>query len=145
MHIRPLPALLLVLPLLMTACNGSHTLKMDARATPANTKPAEVDDLLGDLQSTTVIPEQSRISTYARQVQKAIAAQMNEPNAYAGKNCVINISLQPDGSVNDATAKEGDERLCKAAISAITRAKIPAAPDEKTYQMLKNATIDFRL
>jgi membrane protein involved in colicin uptake len=65
---------------------------MDARATPANTKPAEVDDLLGDLQSTTVIPEQSRISTYARQVQKAIAAQMNEPNAYAGKNCVINIS-----------------------------------------------------
>jgi colicin import membrane protein len=47
--------------------------------------------------------------------------------------------------VNDATAKEGDERLCKAAISAITRAKIPAAPDEKTYQMLKNATIDFRL
>ena len=107
MHIRPLPALLLVLPLLMTACNGSHTLKMDARATPANTKPAEVDDLLGDLQSTTVIPEQSRISTYARQVQKAIAAQMNEPNAYAGKNCVIkNSIILNDAYIGDNTHVE---------------------------------------
>ncbi|MGT4452305.1 cell envelope integrity TolA C-terminal domain-containing protein [Klebsiella pneumoniae] len=53
--------------------------------------------------------------------------------------------LQPDGSVNSATAKEGDAKLCKAAISAITRAKIPAAPDNETYQRVKNAALDFRL
>jgi colicin import membrane protein len=40
--------------------------------------------------------------------------------------------------VNSATAKEGDAKLCKAAISAITRAKIPAAPDNETYQRVKN-------
>ncbi|MCS5782104.1 hypothetical protein LNP24_28250 [Klebsiella pneumoniae subsp. pneumoniae] len=54
---------------------------------------------------------------------------MYEPDAYKGKTCSIRIYLQPDGSVNSATAKEGDAKLCKAAISAITRAKIPAAPE----------------
>ncbi|MGE1945765.1 cell envelope integrity TolA C-terminal domain-containing protein [Klebsiella pneumoniae] len=60
------------------------------------------------------------------------------------KTCSIRIYLQPDGSVNSATAKEGDAKLCKAAISAITRAKIPAAPDNETYQRVKNAALDFR-
>jgi colicin import membrane protein len=53
---------------------------------------------------------------------------MYEPDAYKGKNCSIRIYLQPDGSVNSATAR-ADAKLCKAAISAITRAKIPAAPE----------------
>ncbi|WP_341540536.1 cell envelope integrity TolA C-terminal domain-containing protein [Klebsiella quasipneumoniae] len=35
--------------------------------------------------------------------------------------------------------------ISKAAISAITRAKIPAAPDNETYQRVKNAALDFRL
>ncbi|WP_323807815.1 cell envelope integrity TolA C-terminal domain-containing protein [Klebsiella pneumoniae] len=37
-------------------------------------------------------------------------------DAYKGKTCSIRIYLQPDGSVNSATAKEGDAKLCKAAI-----------------------------
>nr|WP_275892396.1 cell envelope integrity TolA C-terminal domain-containing protein [Klebsiella variicola] len=57
----------------------------------------------------------------------------------------MRISLQPDGSVNSATAKEGDAKFCKAAISAMTRAKIPAAPDDETYQRVKNTALDFRL
>ncbi|HIF5496489.1 MULTISPECIES: cell envelope integrity TolA C-terminal domain-containing protein [Klebsiella] len=36
-------------------------------------------------------------------------------------------------------------KLCKAAISAITRAKIPAAPDDETYQRVKHSALDFRL
>lgn len=144
MHIRPLSVLMIILPLLMTACNGSHTSKTDINATD-NAKSTGADNLLGGLQSATVVPEQSKLSAYARQIQEAITVQMHDINTYTGKTCVIRISLQPDGLVNNATAKEGDEKLCKAAISAITRAQIPAAPDEETYQRFKNANLDFRL
>ncbi|HHT0471743.1 cell envelope integrity protein TolA [Klebsiella variicola] len=78
-------------------------------------------------------------------IRNAIVAEMYEPDAYKGKTCSIRISLQPDGSVNSATAKEGDAKFCKAAISAMTRAKIPAAPDDETYQRVKNTALDFRL
>ena len=110
-----------------------------------NDKSAEVDDLLGNLGSPTFPPEHSKIVVYAAQIRNAIVAEMYEPDAYKGKTCSIRIYLQPDGSVNSATAKEGDAKLCKAAISAITRAKIPAAPDNETYQRVKNAALDFRL
>ncbi|MDV5688392.1 cell envelope integrity protein TolA, partial [Klebsiella pneumoniae] len=101
--------------------------------------------LLGNLGSPTFPPEHSKIVVYAAQIRNAIVAEMYEPDAYKGKTCSIRIYLQPDGSVNSATAKEGDAKLCKAAISAITRAKIPAAPDNETYQRVKNAALDFRL
>ena len=112
---------------------------------PDNDKLAEVDALLGGLRSPTVPPEHSKILVYATQIRNAIFAEMYEPDAYKGKTCSIRISLQPDGSVNSATANDGDEKLCKAAIAAIIRAKIPAAPDNETYQKFKNAALDFRL
>jgi colicin import membrane protein len=119
--------------------------KTNVRVMPGNDKSAEVDDLLGNLGSPTFPPEHSKIVVYAAQIRNAIVAEMYEPDAYKGKTCSIRIYLQPDGSVNSATAKEGDAKLCKAAISAITRAKIPAAPDNETYQRVKNAALDFRL
>ncbi|MFO5979714.1 cell envelope integrity TolA C-terminal domain-containing protein, partial [Klebsiella pneumoniae] len=57
------------------------------------------------------------------------------------KSCSIRNYLQPDGPVNSATAKEGDAKLCKAAITAITRAKKHAAPDNETYQRVKTAKL----
>ncbi|MCQ4179384.1 protein TolA, partial [Klebsiella pneumoniae] len=45
---------------------------------------------------------------------------------------------------NSAIAEGGDPKLCKAAISAVTHAKIPPAPDENTWQIFKNAPLDFR-
>ncbi|MHA8984157.1 cell envelope integrity protein TolA, partial [Klebsiella pneumoniae] len=144
MYLRVLSAPILTLFLLITACSN-HTQKTNVRVMPDSDKSAEVDDLLGGLRSPTVPPEHSKILGYATQIRNAIVAEMYEPDAHKGKTCSIRISLQPDGSVNSATAKEGDAKLCKAAISAITRAKIPAAPDDETYQRVKNADLDFRL
>ncbi|WP_071838316.1 cell envelope integrity protein TolA [Klebsiella pneumoniae] len=133
MNLRAFSAPILTLVLLITACSN-HTQKTNVRVMPGNDKSAEVDDLLGNLGSPTFPPEHSKIVVYAAQIRNAIVAEMYEPDAYKGKTCSIRIYLQPDGSVNSATAKEGDAKLCKAAISAITRAKIPAAPDNETYQ-----------
>ena len=151
MNLRAFSAPILTLVLLITACSN-HTQKTNVRVMPGNDKSAEVDDLLGNLGSPTFPPEHSKIVVYAAQIRNAIVAEMYEPDAYKGKTCSIRIYLQPDGSVNSATAKEGDAKLCKAAISAITltftgitRAKIPAAPDNETYQRVKNAALDFRL
>jgi len=144
MNLRAFSAPILTLVLLITACSN-HTQKTNVRVMSGNDKSAEVDDLLGNLGSPTVPREHSKIVVYAAQIRNAIVAEMYEPDAYKGKTCSIRISLQPDGSVNSATAKEGDAKLCKAAISAITRAKIPAAPDDETYQRVKNAALDFRL
>ncbi|HDG5237679.1 TPA: cell envelope integrity protein TolA [Klebsiella pneumoniae] len=144
MNLRAFSAPILTLVLLITACSN-YTQKTNVRVMPGNDKSAEVDDLLGNLGSPTFPPEHSKIVVYAAQIRNAIVAEMYEPDAYKGKTCSIRIYLQPDGSVNSATAKEGDAKLCKAAISAITRAKIPAAPDNETYQRVKNAALDFRL
>ncbi|MND10665.1 cell envelope integrity inner membrane protein TolA [compost metagenome] len=144
MYLRSFSAPILTLVLLITACSN-HTQKTNVRVMPGNDRSAEVDDLLSNLGSPTVPPEYSKIAVYAAQIRNAIVDKMHEPDAYKGKTCSIRISLQPDGSVNSATVKEGDAKLCKAAISAITRAKIPAAPDDKTYQRVKNAALDFRL
>ncbi|MEL2282542.1 cell envelope integrity TolA C-terminal domain-containing protein [Klebsiella pneumoniae] len=53
--------------------------------------------------------------------------------------------LRHNASVNRATEKGGDKKLCKTPFSALTRAKTPAAPDNETYQRVKNAALDFRL
>lgn len=85
--------------------------KTNVRVMPGNDKSAEVDDLLGNLGSPTFPPEHSKIVVYAAQIRNAIVAEMYEPDAYKGKTCSIRIYLQPDGSVNSATAKEGDAKI----------------------------------
>ncbi|MGJ4166793.1 cell envelope integrity protein TolA, partial [Klebsiella pneumoniae] len=77
-------------------------------------------------------------------IKTAVEMQMFEPEAYAGKMCTVRISIQRDGTLNSAIAEGGDPKLCKAAISAVTHAKIPPAPDENTWQIFKNAPLDFR-
>ncbi|MBL2103708.1 cell envelope integrity protein TolA, partial [Klebsiella pneumoniae] len=86
----------------------------------------------------------SKISSYAAAIKTAVEMQMFEPEAYAGKMCTVRISIQRDGTLNSAIAEGGDPKLCKAAISAVTHAKIPPAPDENTWQIFKNAPLDFR-
>jgi membrane protein involved in colicin uptake len=42
-----------------------------------------------------------------------------------------------------AAVENGDPEFCQAALTAVIRAKIPPTPDEKTWQKLKNAPLDF--
>ncbi|MGR0260020.1 cell envelope integrity protein TolA [Klebsiella pneumoniae] len=121
---RLIPFILLALcsPLLLTACKHSTT------------QPPKIYTL----------DKSSKISSYAAAIKTAVEMRMFEPEAYAGKMCTVRISIQRDGTLNSAIAEGGDPKLCKAAISAVTHAKIPPAPDENTWQIFKNAPLDFR-
>jgi colicin import membrane protein len=46
--------------------------------------------------------------------------------------------------VQNPTVESGDPALCAAVMSALKEAKIPPAPDEKTYQTFSHAVLDFR-
>ncbi|EPV2358576.1 cell envelope integrity TolA C-terminal domain-containing protein [Enterobacter hormaechei] len=51
--------------------------------------------------------------------------------------------LARDGLVMSATAENGNQELCNAALIAVKQANIPPAPDEKTWQSFRNASLDF--
>ena len=53
--------------------------------------------------------------------------------------------LQRDGTVDNPQVESGDPVLCAEIMSALKEAKIPPAPDEQTYLVFKNATLDFTL
>ncbi|EKS6607578.1 cell envelope integrity protein TolA [Enterobacter hormaechei] len=89
--------------------------------------------------------EFSKTQNYGEQIQQAITEQLFEADHYQGKQCTVRISLLRDGMVMNATAEKGDPELCQAALSAVTRAKIPPAPDEKTWQTFKNVPLNFAL
>ncbi|HHG8773190.1 TPA: cell envelope integrity protein TolA, partial [Raoultella planticola] len=110
----------------------------------SGTQSAEVDDLLGPLNSASEVSGQAKISAYASRIQAAITKKLDQPERYKGKECTIHLLLQRNGRVMAATVNNGDAELCKAAISATARAQIPAAPDEETYHTFSNILIDFR-
>lgn len=122
MRLIPIILLALCSPLLLTACKHSATQQPKIYT----------------------LDQSSKISSYAAAIKTAVEMQMFEPGAYAGKMCTVRISIQRDGTLNSAIAEGGDPKLCKAAISAIIHAKIPPAPDEKTWQIFKNAHLDFK-
>lgn len=140
---KPLKIIPIIFPLLLIACIN-HPAKTDSKAIPDNAKSANVDDLLGDFQSRPKTTQQAKNSVYAAQIQSVIVKKIPSAEAYKGKVCTIRISLQRNGMVNNATAEAGDEKFCRTLISAITQMQLPAAPDEETYQLFKNAHFDFK-
>lgn len=84
------------------------------------------------------------ITSYATKIKTAIEKEMYSPSLYKGQVCTLRMSLARDGSVSNVTTESGDPELCDAALMAVKQAKIPPAPDEKTWQILKNAPLDFR-
>jgi colicin import membrane protein len=139
----PLKIITLTLPLLLISCSH-YPAKTDPEAIPGSVKSTNVDDLLRDLQSEPKPTKQAKISAYAAQIRSVMVKKIPSAEAYVGKVCTIRISLQRDGLVNNATAEAGDEKFCRMLISAITHTQFPAAPDEETYQVFKNAHFDFK-
>ncbi|EEE5994451.1 cell envelope integrity protein TolA, partial [Salmonella enterica subsp. enterica serovar Enteritidis] len=129
-----------------------------------------VDDLLGDLSSGKNAPKTgggakgngqpskdsgtsganggatgADISAYAKQIQVAIQSRLYDASLYQGKQCVLHISLAPDGSLKSITSEGGDPALCQAALMAAKTAKIPKPPSQAVYEKIKNAKLDFKL
>ncbi|ECI5628665.1 cell envelope integrity protein TolA, partial [Salmonella enterica subsp. enterica] len=145
----------------------------DAKKKAAAEKAAAaegVDDLLGDLSSGKNAPKTSGgakgngqpskdsgtsganggatgadISAYAKQIQVAIQSRLYDASLYQGKQCVLHISLAPDGSLKSITSEGGDPALCQAALMAAKTAKIPKPPSQAVYEKIKDAKLDFKL
>lgn len=119
-RIKPL---LLLLPLLLSGCAGAHQ------------KPPEPSKLSDD--------EMARISRYAMQIRVAVMEQFSSRQSYKGKMCTLRITLLRNGKLTSATVENGDPDVCRAALSAVSSAKIPPAPDDKTLQTINDALLDF--
>ncbi|HCL5342094.1 TPA: cell envelope integrity protein TolA, partial [Salmonella enterica] len=129
-----------------------------------------VDDLLGDLSSGKNAPKTgggakgngqpskdsgtsganggatgADISAYAKQIQVAIQSRLYDASLYQGRQCVLHISLAPDGSLKSITSEGGDPALCQAALMAAKTAKIPKPPSQAVYEKIKDAKLDFKL
>jgi len=123
MSSRHIKSLLLLLPFLVAAC------------TSGNQKQA--------IQPEVIQIESSKIHIYAAQIQQAVTAEFSDIKSWRGKECTIRTSILQDGMLMKAVVEDGDPEFCQAALVAVTRAKIPPAPDKETWQVFKNAPLDF--
>lgn len=123
MPLHRIKPLLLLLPLLLSGCAGVHQ------------KPPEASKLSDE--------EMSRISRYAMQIRVAIMEQFSSNQSYKGKMCTLRISLLRSGKLTSATVENGDPDVCRDLLSAVSSAKIPPAPDDKTWQTFNDALLDF--
>jgi len=133
-HVLPL---ILLLPIFLAACTPSQT--GSEKNDKSTTK--EVDDLMRDPGA----GPNANIAGYAGAIKKAVEMKFPKAKAYKGKQCTIHIVLRRDGTLEKATAGSGGvTSLCNAALTAVKQAEIPPAPDEKTWQIFKNAHMDFK-
>lgn len=118
------------------------------KAKAENEKKQVLDDILGDLLSNEPKVKQgakgSDIDKYTSFVHSAITSKFINPELYRGKNCIIKMTIAPDGLLIDVSASEGDRLLCREAISATKNAIMPKPANNAIYQEVKNLTIDFR-
>ncbi|MCX9019078.1 cell envelope integrity protein TolA [Citrobacter portucalensis] len=91
------------------------------------------------------VSQSTDVAAYAAEFRNAVQAKIYDADMYAGNNCVLQISMQRDGKINDVTAQGGDPALCQAAIKAVQVAEIPAPPTDEIYNKVKNARLDFAL
>nr|WP_142982994.1 MULTISPECIES: cell envelope integrity protein TolA [Klebsiella] len=141
MFMKISPLLICTLSLLLSACSGSAS-------APDSTEDAkisaEADKILRDYQTGADTSPQANASRYLARIQAAIFANIDQPASWQGQTCSVRLTLQRDGTVQNPTVENGDPALCAQVMSALKQAKIPPAPDEKTYQTFSHPVLDFR-
>ena len=124
---RLIKPVLLLLPFLLNACTSDGKSVSQAQE-----------------HSVTRLAEQEQNQDYAAQIHQAVIEQFSDRSSYKGKKCTVRISIAPDGLLLSAEIEKGDPEFCQDVLSAITRAKIPPAPDKETWLKFKNAPLlDF--
>ena len=141
MFVKISPQLICPLALLLSACSGSAS-------APDSTEDAkisaEADKILRDYQTGADTSPQANASRYLARIQAAVFANIDQPASWQGQKCSVRLTLQRDGTVHNPAVESGDPALCAAVMSALKEAKIPPAPDEKTYQTFSHVVLDFR-
>ncbi|MEW9809719.1 MAG: cell envelope integrity protein TolA [Candidatus Symbiodolus clandestinus] len=85
-------------------------------------------------------------SHYGAQIQQVIQANLIRHPSFQGKRCEITLQLAPDGMITRAQVRQGDGRLCEAALRAIgITGRVPAPTDPALYELFKQFTISFEL
>lgn len=85
------------------------------------------------------------IRKYALQIRSAIESNFYDIDQYTGKQCVLSIQMAPDGVILSIKSDGGDPALCRAAMKAAKKTKLPSPPSPAIYDVFKKAVLDFRL
>ncbi|MCZ3381401.1 cell envelope integrity protein TolA [Kosakonia sp. SOY2] len=132
-------AVLLVTSLLLPGCTKTGSATQRAGVND------KVDNMFAGYKGTQVTAAESDINRYAGQIKSATESHLFEGDRYAGKSCTLQISLAENGALEDARPISGDLALCRAAIIAVTQARLPKPPSPAAYAASKNATLEFKL
>lgn len=86
------------------------------------------------------------ISRYQSAFQSAIGAKLNTAllDRYKGKVCTIKLSVARDGKLLNVTSQGGDPDFCGQLITRIRSAQIPVPPNDETWNVFKNASVDIK-
>lgn len=87
------------------------------------------------------------ISAYARILRDTIQVRGRDAfNDYKGKQCVVSIHLDRDGSLLGFNTEGGSPDLCNKLSDVLRGIKnFPAPPSDAVYQKIKDARMDFKL
>ncbi|EIY4986826.1 cell envelope integrity TolA C-terminal domain-containing protein [Klebsiella quasipneumoniae] len=133
--------LVCTLSLLLSACAGRASAPDIAEDAQIS---AEVDKILRDYQTGSDTSPQANASRYLARIQAAIFANLDQSASWQGQTCSVRFTLQRDGTVQDPAFENGDRPFCAQVMSALKVAKIPPAPDEKTYQTFSHVVLDVK-
>lgn len=141
MSVKTNAVLVCTLSLLLSACSGGASVPDSAEDAKIS---AEVDKILRDYQTGSDTSPQANASRYLARIQAAIFANIDQPASWQGQKCSVRFTLQRDGTVQDPTVESGDRPFCAQVMSALKKANIPPAPDEKTYQTFSHVVLDVK-
>ncbi|HBW2223191.1 cell envelope integrity TolA C-terminal domain-containing protein [Klebsiella quasipneumoniae] len=141
MSVKINAVLVCTLSLLLSACSGHASAPDSAEDAQIS---AEVDEILRDYQTGADTSPQAKASRYLARIQAAIFANIDQPDSWQGQKCSVRFTLQRDGTVQDPAVENGDRPFCAQVMSALKVAKIPPAPDEKTYQTFSHVVLDLK-
>ncbi|QPS88207.1 cell envelope integrity protein TolA [Serratia plymuthica] len=121
--------------------------KKEAAAAAAKKEAAETKRMATAQDSAKIARASGEdISRYQSAFQSAIGANLNTAllDRYKGKVCTIKLSVARDGKLLNVTSQGGDPDFCGQLITRIRSARIPVPPNDETWNVFKNASVDIK-
>ncbi|VEA99050.1 cell division protein DivIVA [Klebsiella pneumoniae] len=143
MSVKTNAVLVCTLSLLLSACSGRASAPGSAEDAKIS---AEVDKILRDYQNGfRYFTPRPMPHAYLARIQAAIFANIGPAGLLArAKMLGALYAAGVTGTVQDPTVESGDRPFCAQVMSALKKANIPPAPDEKTYQTFSHVVLDVK-
>ncbi|MEB5993294.1 cell envelope integrity protein TolA [Serratia ureilytica] len=133
-------AVTLLVAMLALALTGCGKSTVASQTDPVN---KEVDDLFANLgDPKTPAPGKEKLH-YMTQVQAEIQRHLKDAAIYSGQRCTLRITLAPDGLPIGVRTEGGDPALCRAAMKAVTDARLPKPPTPEIHNAFQIITLEF--